>query len=133
MALFNRVSRLFQADFSAVLDHLEEPEQLLKLAIRDMADDLEATQRRVAAVGQASAASQPVPLRAVSCHSSLGGQARSRRAPDRPPAAAKSRHAGNHAAREHECTRYDGKCRDGLGVMRTLDPVWHRVCTAACD
>ena len=49
MALVNRVSRLFKADFNAVLDHLEEPEQLLKLAIRDMADDLEATQRRVAA------------------------------------------------------------------------------------
>lgn len=49
MALINRVARLFQADFNAVLDHIEEPEQLLKQAIRDMEDELAATQRRVAA------------------------------------------------------------------------------------
>ena len=49
MALINRVSRLFKADFNAVLDHLEEPEQLLRQAIRDMEDDLAATQRRIAA------------------------------------------------------------------------------------
>lgn len=49
MALIHRVSRLFKADFNAVLDHIEEPEQLLKQAIRDMEDDLAATQRRVAA------------------------------------------------------------------------------------
>ena len=38
MALINRVSRLFKADFNAVLDQIEEPEQLLKQAIRDMED-----------------------------------------------------------------------------------------------
>ena len=48
MALINRVSRLFKADFHAVLDHIEEPEQLLKQAIRDMEDDLAATEQRVA-------------------------------------------------------------------------------------
>ena len=30
MALINRVSRLFTADFNAVLDRIEEPELLLK-------------------------------------------------------------------------------------------------------
>ena len=47
MALINRVSRLFKADFHAVLDHIEEPEQLLKQAIRDMEDDLTTTEQRV--------------------------------------------------------------------------------------
>jgi len=40
MALINRISRLFKADFNAVLDQIEEPEQLLKQAIRDMEDEL---------------------------------------------------------------------------------------------
>ncbi len=40
MALINRISRLVKADFHAVLDQIEEPEQLLKQAIRDMEDDL---------------------------------------------------------------------------------------------
>ena len=47
MALINRISRLFKADFHAVLDHIEEPEQLLKQAIRDMEDDLAATEQRI--------------------------------------------------------------------------------------
>jgi phage shock protein A len=48
MALINRISRLFRADFHAVLDQIEEPEQLLKQAIRDMEDDLAATEQRIA-------------------------------------------------------------------------------------
>ena len=48
MALINRVSRLFKADFHAILDHIEDPEQLLKQAIRDMEDDLAAAEQRVA-------------------------------------------------------------------------------------
>jgi len=47
MALINRVSRLFKADFHAVLDQIEEPEQLLKQAIRDMEDELVATEQRI--------------------------------------------------------------------------------------
>ena len=47
MALINRVSRLFKADFHAVLDQIEEPENLLKQAIRDMEDDLAATEQRI--------------------------------------------------------------------------------------
>jgi phage shock protein A len=36
MALLRRLSRLFKADFHAVLDRIEEPEALLKQAIREM-------------------------------------------------------------------------------------------------
>lgn len=48
MALITRISRLFKADFHAVLDHIEEPEQLLKQAIRDMEDDLADAEQRIA-------------------------------------------------------------------------------------
>lgn len=48
MALINRVARLFKADFNAVLDQIEEPEQLLKQAIRDMEDELAETEQRIA-------------------------------------------------------------------------------------
>jgi phage shock protein A len=47
MALINRISRLFKADFHAVLDQIEEPEALLKQAIRDMEDDLASAEQRV--------------------------------------------------------------------------------------
>jgi phage shock protein A len=47
MALINRISRLFKADFNAVLDQIEEPEALLKQAIRDMEDDLASTEQRI--------------------------------------------------------------------------------------
>ena len=47
MALINRVSRLFKADFHAVLDQIEEPEQLLKQAIRDMEDVLATTEQQI--------------------------------------------------------------------------------------
>ena len=40
MALITRVSRLFQADFHAVLDRIEEPEVLLRQAVREMEEDL---------------------------------------------------------------------------------------------
>ncbi len=47
MALINRISRLFKADFHAVLDQIEEPEALLKQAIRDMEDELADSERRI--------------------------------------------------------------------------------------
>ena len=55
MALINRISRLFTADFHAVLDRIEEPEVLLRQAIREMEDELEAgeTRLRRATVDQA--------------------------------------------------------------------------------
>lgn len=52
MALINRVSRLFKADFHAVLDQIEEPEQVLKQAIRDMEDELQASEQRIATCAQ---------------------------------------------------------------------------------
>lgn len=48
MALITRISRLFKADFHAVLDQIEEPEQLLRQAIRDMEDDLAQAEQRTA-------------------------------------------------------------------------------------
>lgn len=52
MALVNRIARLFKADFHAVLDQLEEPEQLLRQAIRDMEDELGNAEQRITAFTQ---------------------------------------------------------------------------------
>lgn len=41
MALTQRFFRLFQADLHGVLDRLEEPDMLLKQALREMEDELE--------------------------------------------------------------------------------------------
>lgn len=46
MALITRISRLFKADFHAVLDQVEEPRVLLKQAIREMEDGLSETEFR---------------------------------------------------------------------------------------
>ncbi|MFT4563319.1 MAG: phage shock protein A [Gammaproteobacteria bacterium] len=40
MALINRFSRLFTADLHAVMDRMEEPETILKQAVREMEDEL---------------------------------------------------------------------------------------------
>ena len=40
MALITRLSRLFRADMHAVLDRIEEPQQLLQQAIREMEEAL---------------------------------------------------------------------------------------------
>ncbi len=45
MALITRVSRLFQADFHAVLDRIEEPEVLLRQAVREMEEELQDARR----------------------------------------------------------------------------------------
>jgi phage shock protein A len=50
MALIDRLARLFKADFHAVLDRIEEPEVLLKRAIREMEDELSASERRICAL-----------------------------------------------------------------------------------
>jgi phage shock protein A len=47
MALITRISRLFTADVNAVIDRLEEPDIVLKQALRDMQDSLAVTQNRV--------------------------------------------------------------------------------------
>jgi phage shock protein A len=45
MALINRMSRLFTADVHAVLDRIEEPEALLKQAIREMEEELQGSEQ----------------------------------------------------------------------------------------
>ncbi len=40
MALITRISRLFRADFNAVLDPIEEPDVLLKQALREMKENI---------------------------------------------------------------------------------------------
>jgi phage shock protein A len=47
MALISRVSRLLRADLHAVLDHLEEPDVLLRQAVREMEQALCADQARL--------------------------------------------------------------------------------------
>ena len=50
MALINRMSRLFTADVHAVLDRIEEPDVLLKHAIREMEEELARAEQRVRAL-----------------------------------------------------------------------------------
>lgn len=47
MALITRISRLFTADVHAVLDRIEEPEVVLKQAVREMADEVSRGEQRL--------------------------------------------------------------------------------------
>lgn len=47
MALIARLSRLFQADMHAVLDKIEEPEQLLKQSTREMEESIATDERQI--------------------------------------------------------------------------------------
>jgi phage shock protein A len=47
MALITRFTRLFTADLHALLDRLEEPDVVLKQAIREMEDELAAREQRI--------------------------------------------------------------------------------------
>ena len=47
MALITRVSRLFQADLHAVLDRIEEPDVLLKQAVREMEEEISREDQRL--------------------------------------------------------------------------------------
>ena len=47
MALINRISRLFRADLHAVLDRIEEPDALLKQAVREMEEDIGNDEKRL--------------------------------------------------------------------------------------
>lgn len=47
MPLITRISRLFKADFNAVLDNIEEPALLLHQAIREMEDDVVSNQQQL--------------------------------------------------------------------------------------
>jgi len=46
MALLERMARLFRADMHAVLDRIEEPEALLRQALREMEDELAGDEQR---------------------------------------------------------------------------------------
>ena len=46
MALVTRVSRLFRADLNAVLDRIEEPDVLLRQAVREMEEEFAADEQR---------------------------------------------------------------------------------------
>ncbi len=50
MALINRMSRLFTADVHAVLDRIEEPDVLLKHAVREMEEELARSELQVRAL-----------------------------------------------------------------------------------
>lgn len=47
MALITRLTRLFRADMHAVLDHIEEPQQLLQQAIREMEEALQQEEQQL--------------------------------------------------------------------------------------
>ncbi len=47
MAIITRITRLFKADFNAVLDRIEEPDILLKQAIREMEESLSSGHSRL--------------------------------------------------------------------------------------
>lgn len=47
MAIITRLSRLVRADLHAVLDLVEEPEVLLRQAIREMSEELAAAEQRI--------------------------------------------------------------------------------------
>jgi phage shock protein A len=47
MTLITRIARLFRADLHAVLDRIEEPEALLRQAIREMEEELAADEQRL--------------------------------------------------------------------------------------
>ena len=46
MTLIARMTRLFKADLHGILDSLEEPEEVVKQAIRDMEEDIATQERR---------------------------------------------------------------------------------------
>jgi phage shock protein A len=50
MALINRMARLFTADVHAVLDRIEEPDVLLRHAVREMEEELARGEQRLRAL-----------------------------------------------------------------------------------
>lgn len=50
MTLITRIARLFRADMHAVLDRIEEPDALLRQALREMEEDLESDRKRLEAL-----------------------------------------------------------------------------------
>lgn len=52
MALISRVTRLFRADLHAVLDSIEEPELLLRQAVREMEEEVTRQRQRIGILDQ---------------------------------------------------------------------------------
>jgi phage shock protein A len=52
MALITRLTRLFRADVHAVLDRIEEPDVLLRQAVRDMEEECGRDAQRIALLGR---------------------------------------------------------------------------------
>lgn len=50
MTILTRISRLFKADIHGILDSLEEPETILKQAVRDMQDEIGKASATIAAM-----------------------------------------------------------------------------------
>jgi phage shock protein A len=48
MTLIARITRFFKADLHGILDSLEEPEEIIKQAVRDMQEDIAAQEGRLA-------------------------------------------------------------------------------------
>ncbi len=74
MALINRMARLFTADVHAVLDRIEEPDVLLKHAVREMEEELARSEQRVRALEHEHAALGDRLRKAEALQAELGRQ-----------------------------------------------------------
>jgi phage shock protein A len=74
MALINRMARLFTADVHAVLDRMEEPDALLKHAVREMEEELARNEQRVRALEHEHAALTERQRKAEVLQAELGRQ-----------------------------------------------------------
>lgn len=69
MALVTRVSRLFRADLHAVLDRVEEPDVVLRQAIREMEEEFAGDEQRVKLINHEQ---EQITARAADIEQSLG-------------------------------------------------------------
>jgi phage shock protein A len=74
MALINRMSRLFTADVHAVLDRIEEPDVLLKHAVREMEEELARGEQRVRALTHEHESLGERQAKTAACLADLGSQ-----------------------------------------------------------
>lgn len=74
MALINRMSRLFTADVHAVLDRIEEPDVLLKHAVREMEEELARGEQRVRALTHEHESLGERQAKTAACLAELGSQ-----------------------------------------------------------
>jgi phage shock protein A len=74
MALINRMSRLFTADVHAVLDRIEEPDVLLKHAVREMEEELARGEQRVRALAHERETLDERQAKTAACLADLGQQ-----------------------------------------------------------